>query len=235
MKKSDFQELLATLYLRLNGYLTSGFIVHAPEGEVNDKGKPRKTRTELDILAVRFPCNAEPEREIGPSEFLQTSNERLDVLICEVKGGNEKLRFNPGLQENDDSIKSVLRWIGTFREEQIREILPSVREMLTSPQIHDARAFREVNYQEIRLRAVFFGPDRPEIVRRGQRRYISGQEMISYIWKCMRPDKVRPNCRTYYEFGLWGTSEQIVELFKNKKLLNPPTIEEIYGLLDIVD
>jgi hypothetical protein len=30
MKKHDLQETLVSLYLRLNGYFVSGFIVHAP-------------------------------------------------------------------------------------------------------------------------------------------------------------------------------------------------------------
>ena len=42
MDKSDLQELLAALYLRLNGYFPSGFIAHAPVGNL----------TEIDILAL---------------------------------------------------------------------------------------------------------------------------------------------------------------------------------------
>ena len=61
MEISDFQEQLSALYLRLNGFFVSGFIVHAPQNEFNDKGEPRKNRTEVDVLAVRFPHNIELE------------------------------------------------------------------------------------------------------------------------------------------------------------------------------
>lgn len=47
--RSDIQETLVSLYLRLNGYFVSGFIVHAVYG----------VETELDVLAVRFPRHEE--------------------------------------------------------------------------------------------------------------------------------------------------------------------------------
>lgn len=76
MDRSDVQENLFSLYLRLNGYFVSGFIVHATVG----------TKTELDALAVRFPHHREPDREIGPDPVLETSGAVLDFLICEVTG-----------------------------------------------------------------------------------------------------------------------------------------------------
>ena len=60
MDRSDFEELLAALYLRVNGYFASGFIAHAPVGNL----------TEIDVLAVRFPKHQEPEREIASCAYL---------------------------------------------------------------------------------------------------------------------------------------------------------------------
>ena len=60
MDTSDLQELLAALYLRLNGYFPSGFIAHASVGNL----------TEIDILAVRFPDHRELEREVEPCVHL---------------------------------------------------------------------------------------------------------------------------------------------------------------------
>jgi hypothetical protein len=48
MKKSEVQEHLSTLYLRLNGFFVSGFIVHA------QPGAEQSNKTQLDALAIRF-------------------------------------------------------------------------------------------------------------------------------------------------------------------------------------
>lgn len=57
--KSHVQENLLNLYLRLNGFFITGFIVHSPE--------LGKNRAEIDALAIRLPYNDEPERVIKPS------------------------------------------------------------------------------------------------------------------------------------------------------------------------
>ncbi|MEE9214556.1 MAG: hypothetical protein V3U54_07140 [Thermodesulfobacteriota bacterium] len=87
MEKSTLQEKLAALYLRLNGYFVSGFIVHAPIEYQNAAGETRRVKTELDILAVRFPFNREPERVVLPSTYIDVSNSHIDNVIGEVKGG----------------------------------------------------------------------------------------------------------------------------------------------------
>ena len=51
------QEAVVTLYLRLNSYFTSGFIVHSDA--------PGHNTAELDVLVVRLPHNAEPQRDIA--------------------------------------------------------------------------------------------------------------------------------------------------------------------------
>jgi hypothetical protein len=50
------QEDLLKLYLRLNRFFITGFIIHSP-----DLGK---NRTEIDALAIRLQHNAEPERVV---------------------------------------------------------------------------------------------------------------------------------------------------------------------------
>ena len=76
-RRSVLEEELLQLYLRLNGYFVTGFIVHS---SIHGRNK-----TEVDALAVRFPYNAEPERGLGPSPLLEPSATLLDLLICEVK------------------------------------------------------------------------------------------------------------------------------------------------------
>jgi hypothetical protein len=89
MTKGQVQEALVTLYLRLNGYFTTGFIVHSPIHGRN--------RTEVDILGVRFPLSAEPIRGVGTDEQFGASNEVVDFVIGEVKSRGEQLRFNEAL------------------------------------------------------------------------------------------------------------------------------------------
>src|ERR1700731_3077069 len=112
MRKSEIQETLVSLYLRLNGYFVSGFIVHAPG--IDSAGN----RTQVDALAIRLPYNSEPEREVMPSEYLQIPTGTTDIALCEVKGGHEALQFNQGLR-GPDAIRSVLRWIGAFEEKEM--------------------------------------------------------------------------------------------------------------------
>ena len=77
-EEKDVHEALVGLYLRLNGYFTSGFIVHASE----EKEAKVRNITELDILAVRFPFNQEPGREVNPSKELALQKTvQINLLI----------------------------------------------------------------------------------------------------------------------------------------------------------
>ena len=75
-----------SLYLRLNGFFVTGFIVHSPLHGQN--------RVELDALALRLPYNCEPERQIGPDPVLELSEKYTDLAICEVKSKGQQLQFN---------------------------------------------------------------------------------------------------------------------------------------------
>jgi hypothetical protein len=98
MDKSDTQELLAALYLRLNGYFLTGFIAHDSIGN----------RTEMDVLGVRFPGHREPEREIACCEHLRTLSDKTNFIVGEVKGGSKRLTFNRAFWGRAESVESVL-------------------------------------------------------------------------------------------------------------------------------
>lgn len=223
MQRAKLQECLASLYLRLNGYFVSGFIVHSPQ---IDK---KTNRTQIDVLAVRFPHNSEPDRGVSPSEYLQISDDRTDILICEVKGGEEKLQFNRALRDDPHAVATTLRWIGAFTKPEINKLVKPVIDIL-SPQVHDtSESFREHAFgRRYRLRAVLFAPDRP-YPRRNQPRFIPGEELVSYLWRCFREDEPRLECATRYDYGLWGEYEGIVRCFKSVGC--KPTMQEIYGAL----
>lgn len=236
LDKSGFQEQLAGLYLRLNGYFVSGFIVHVPEGVFSKDGEHVGSLTEVDILAVRFPFNSEPEREVEPSPYLQIPPGCVDVLICEVKGGKFKLQFNAGLRDitnpDCDGARTVLRWLGIVDEDGVEKILPNVRKLLVTQPLNTPDAFREcaVPGTNYRIRAVFFAPDR-DLPTKNDPRYICGSEMLEFIWKCLKPEKPRDKCQTRYDFGLWGTYEKIVRCFKRAK--EPfKTVEELYEAVE---
>jgi hypothetical protein len=239
MDRSDFQEQLSTLYLRLNGYFTTSFIVHAPLGEYDEDGELRTNRAELDVLAVRFPHNAEPEREIKPSPFLEVSSEYIDILISEVKGGTRKSpRFNSGLRENPYITRSVLRWVGLFEEGQVENLVGPIMTILAVQNPNNHEQYRQYIVPEelsknvpVRVRAILFAPDRPP-AQQGQTKFIHGQEVIDYIWMCLRPDKPRPESETRYNLGLWGIYEPLISFFKTAEH-KPNNITEIYTALNI--
>ena len=230
MDISDLQEQLSSLYLRLNGYFVSGFIIHAPEGEVNEKGAYRKVRGEIDALPVRFPFNKEPEREAGPSDYLHVSDEKIDILICEVKGGEQALQFNEGLRSDPNRVLSVLRWIGILNEKVIEKEIEHDIKILSTQYANRPDQFREYNIPDTnyRIRAILFAPDQQAATQPNQQRYIYGEEVMKYIWRCLRPQEKRPLSQTRYDYGLWGTYEEIVRYFKYKKCDNPRDINELY-------
>src|SRR3989344_887667 len=120
MNRSDVQENLFSLYLRLNGYFVTGFIVHASNG----------SKTEIDALAVRFPHHREPEREIGSSRVLDISDSLVDFLVCEVKSGKEDINFNTSFRDDTEAVASVLNRFGAFTDKEISELVPQIRDVL---------------------------------------------------------------------------------------------------------
>jgi hypothetical protein len=232
---SDFQEQLAALYFRLNGYLVSGFIIHAPEGETNEKGEHRSSRGDIDLLAVRFPHNAEPEREIETSKYLGTSKDRIDFVICEVKGGKQPLQFNNKLRTEHEAVRSVLRWLGFIEEEKIEQILKDIIILLSTDYPKNPSTFREhiIPDTNFKIRAILFAPDRKKPTQKNQDRYIYSDEIMSYFWKCFRPLAKRNLCQVYYDFGLWGAHEKIVRYFKEKEGSDPGNITDLYELFQL--
>jgi len=207
------------LYLRLNGYFVSGFIVHAP-GQGN--------LTQVDVLAVRFPNNSEPERAIRTSAYLQTSESLIDFLICEVKGGKGIPNFNEALKENDEAVGSILRWMGAFTNEEIQTLIEPVKQLLSFSGQNSDEFPTHACPRQHRIRAVLFAPDRANPIE-GEPRYISGDEIVKYIGDCLHPVEPRSHCSVRYDFGLWGDLEPIVKVFKEAP--SQPSVNEICNKL----
>jgi hypothetical protein len=204
-ERSNIQEALLQLYLRLNGYFVSGFIVHSPEHG--------KNVTQVDALAVRHPFNKEPGRVIGPSPFLNPKG--TDLLICEVKSRNQQLQFNEPLRESNDAIKDVLRWAGLFDDEETTRIAGELKTLL-QPATSAPKAERGVQgAREVTVRPLLCSPERRGC-RPNQPWFLCGGEIFSFIAKCLNPEIARESCSARYDTKLWGWLSPLVDYFKQR-------------------
>ena len=104
-------ELLATWYLRFNGYFT------VPDFVVHKDYRTQPGGTDADVLAVRFPhsheCQLRFDFEHDPA--LNTGGDAIDFVICEVKKGSCDLN-QPWLTPDRQNVEYVMRWMGFERE-----------------------------------------------------------------------------------------------------------------------
>lgn len=227
MNKSEIQEDLLSLYLRLNGFFVSSLIVHSHRHGHN--------RTEIDALAVRFPHNSEPEREVGPDEYLETSANHVDLLICEVKSGGSPLRFNSALADSEEAIASVLRWAGIFSNPQLVHIVERLKQSLqpANPPLEGIPTV--LGPGRTRVRALLCAPER-WTRKSNQRWFLPGKQIFEYIWKCLCPEAARASCSVSYDFGLWGKNyEPIVRYFKQHCTDGPGSMRELYQFLGVAN
>jgi hypothetical protein len=219
MKASDVQEALLQLYLRLNGYFTTGFVVQAPEWGRN--------KAQVDALAIRHPFSREPERTVDVSPFLGLSGHVPDVLICEVKSKGMPLQFNRGLR-TIDAVTTVLRWVGLFPEENLR---PHAGELLKlmQPGCPAKLAASGMTMNGIaRIRPLLCAPERAT-ARSNQPWFLPGSVVFSWITTCFNPPNPRESCATQYDFSSWGPwLEPVVRYFKHLPPGNPGTIADLY-------
>jgi len=223
MTKGDVQEALVTLYLRLNGYFTTGFIAQsATAGRVT---------TELDVLAVRLPYNAEPERIIGGAEELNRWDGGLDFIIGEVKSRGQSLQFNDQAR-TELAVSKFLQWWGHLSAEEVAAKTPAVQAILQP--LPGATAAPTVDCpRDARVRAILFSPERPSR-RPGQAWFIPGPPIFRYIWQCLHPVVPRETCATDYGPGQWGVAlAPIVGYFKDAARTEPGTLEDLLVHLNI--
>lgn len=229
--KSDVQEILVHLYLRLNGYFVSGFIAHAARG----------VRTEIDVIAVRFPMHKEPEREIDCSEYLSIPVDKVDFLVGEVKGGSS-IKFNTRFRNNQEAIRNILQRFGAFDSDEISRATANVSGLLDPSVLRRNQAFpsmelkcsTSIGSQLASLRFILFAAGKTREVD-SAKYCIMQDDMVNFIWKCFRPDGKRDECDDRYNFELWGPQfNELVRCFKNKELCKPPTLNEIYAAYEVL-
>jgi hypothetical protein len=223
--KPKLQEDLVGLYLRLNGFFVTSFIVHSSDHGLN--------LTELDALALRLPFNSEPEREIGPDPLLDLSCQYTDLALCEVKSKGQQLRFNDALLKSPDALKTVLRWAGLFEASEIDDLSNEVYKAL-SPDNEKASPDMPptvIGPRGIRVRGLLCSPERDRRDR-NQPWFISGRDIMSYVRKCLCPKTPRSSCSTTYDFQSWRYHEPIVRYFKSAEPSNPNQMKSIYRYVE---
>lgn len=222
--KSRITEDLAILYLRLNGYFTTGFMLHSPE--------VGKIQTEIDCIGVRFPHSAEYERGIGPDAFLNPSAAHIDLVLCEVKRGKEPLQFNKAVRKDVERFERVLRWAGLFTDVQIEQLALEVMRVLT-PQAVASVTIPEVIFQDrVRIRGLVFAPDRDVAARKPtQPFFVGGDKIFDYAWRCLCPRAPRLSCATVYDYTSWGYLEPIVRYFKEHGGESAGTVDDLFKVL----
>jgi len=222
-ERSEIQESLLLLYLRLNGYFVTGFIAHS-----KDKGK---NLAEIDALAVRHPFNREPKREIGPSRFLHPKG--ADLLVCEVKSRGEPLQFNESFRENDEVIQDVLAWSGLFDEEETAEIARNLKPLLQPGVAASAAEIGVPGPRAITIRPLLC---KPELRSRNHTQpwFLNEGEMFRFISDCLNPVVPRADCASVYSLNCWGSVLMpFVEYFK--KELPPGIYGGIKGLYKYIE
>jgi hypothetical protein len=224
MTKADLQEALVVLYLRLNGYFTTGFIVHSRT--------PGRVTTELDVLAVRLSRNAEPDRGIGSAPELHSWDGGMDFLIGEVKSHGEALHFNRSVRDAV-AVATILRWWGHLTDEEILQKTPEVISILEP--LPGATAAPTVQCpREARVRAMLFSPETTSERRSQQAWFIPGPPLLRYLFECLHPNEPRAACATNYGAGQWGVGlAPIIAYFKDPNRTTSGSFAEIAANLGI--
>jgi len=111
-------EGLAYWYLRLNGcFTTRNFVVH-PDSGTNQK-------TDIDVLAVRFPFRGELSG-MKDDEFFERCRTQTLVLLAEVKTSRCSLNRS-WLNPDSDALERVIRAAGLFPRHEVPPVGASLR------------------------------------------------------------------------------------------------------------
>lgn len=225
MRLRDIQEELVKLFLRLNGYITTGLIIHSHKHGDN--------KTELDVLAIRLPFHNQQDRLVQCSEYLQIPGDSIDIIIGEVKSGEERIQMNSALRSDRNSIEKLVNWIGAFDTDEIDNIIDQLQQIMGTAPVNTPDAFKCLNTHSksgvYSIRPIVFCVDR-EHPNRNQQRFVYGQLMLDYIWECFRPKEARATCSTVYDLNLWGYSmTPIIEYFKDTNRESVGNIRDFYN------
>ncbi|HIF5682068.1 TPA: hypothetical protein ACX3DT_003490 [Vibrio parahaemolyticus] len=224
-ERSQLQERLVRLYLRLNGYFSDSFIVHH---DVNGR-----ISSEVDILGVRFPNHSESEREVGLCPRLQLNDSiNIDVLIGEVKSNGVSLRFNNAISTNIEVLRKILNRVGAMEREVVDRYIADMHGLF-SPEPINGDSVKRILIPEtnVQISILLFAPETNN-QHNNQNYFITGNDIFTYIWSCFRPENTRESCSVRYDFGAWGDYENIVRYFKDRDREQPGSINDLYAFVE---
>lgn len=209
----EHYEQLASLYLRLNGFVSSNLIIHSD--------KKGSNKSELDHVAFRMPLHRQPDRNQPTSSYLELPDDRIQIIIGDSKSTKHPsdVLFNKGLSDDDESIEKLLEWIGIF-DIIDEDLVHAIREKLSQRIGDDIDGYNRYNHEtefgRFQLTFLFFCPylEAPES---GQLKYIHGQEMLDYCWACLNKANKPSTCARTYSLTNWNDLTRYVEYFKNIK------------------
>jgi hypothetical protein len=214
MERSEFQEKLVGLFLRLNGYFQTGYMPHSEVWGNNG--------TDFDRVGIRFPNHSQSERGEIFSVPLDIQKECIDIVVAEVK--NTAMEFNGAIKSNNiksiNNITQLLRWCGLFEEVEIPEITGQFLNITDNDATAVNNFFAKVEhtnrYGPITIRPIIFSIETDHV--EGENiKFINGLNIIEYIWECLCPDERRADCSTRYPFKNWGFEyADLVDYIKNR-------------------
>lgn len=223
MNKSNLDEALVTLYLRLNGYFTSGLVVHS--------SVHGRTRTDVDCLAIRLPHHSQLDRVVDASPFVAARIGITDLLVCEVKSDPAMVRFNAPLKNGLDVIADVFRWAGVFTDADIDEIAPAFQSLVQDA-TSSAVAQIGIERGNVRVRALLCCPAITEETE--DRWCLTGSEILRYANECLNPAERRASCSVRYNFQQWTHALfPLVEWLKKRDQRATPTVQELYSYFSV--
>jgi len=233
MTRSELQEALVALYLRLNGYFSTGLIIHSADDNNVDG--------ELDIIGVRFGNHKQEDRMISCSTYLGIPDDSaIDVIIGEVKGRNNPLQFNESIRLHADRRYKMLTWLGFLDDKDIDEVSKQLEVSIQTKQITNSKNYERIDYNgnagRISIRPILFAPDRNQ-PRPNQIKFVHGQELLNFIWECFRPQNRRDTCEAnYWSINNWGRRfEDLVRYFKKPDKEEVGNMNDLYAYFNIND
>ena len=233
MERSEFQEKLVGLFLRLNGYFQTGYMPHSEVWGNNG--------TDFDRVGIRFPLHSQSERGEIFSAHLDIQSKAIDIIIAEVK--NSSMKFNDAIKSVNNrsniNITQLLRWCGLFEDEEIINLTIQFLSITDNDALAVNKSFAKIEHKNrfgaITIRPMIFSIETAH--EEGENiMFINGINIIEYLWECLCPDEKRIDCSTRYPFKNWGFEyADIVGYIKERHLRGEsiPTTSDLYNAFNI--
>ena len=223
-EKSNLQEKIVRLYLRLNGFFTEGFIAHSDTHGEN--------LSETDVIGVRFPFHTEMEREVGICEKLHIHDDSIHILVGEVKSHGQALKFNNAITSNIEVTKKIFKRTGFIPAEHVDIQAESIHGLFQHQNFSKTEPSRlSIDGTNYVVSVFMFKPETNK-TNQTQSYFITGTDIFNFIWSCFRPDQPRCECSTTYDYNIWGEYEELVNYFKDTTRETPGSMKELYKYVE---